>query len=182
MKFHPTRIPEVIVVEPEGYIDHRGFFMETYQKKMYAYNGIKCNFVQTNHSYSQKNVLRGLHYQVNNAQGKLVRVTSGIALDVAVDIRKSSSTFGKWTSTIISGMNRNLVWVPRGFAHGFYTMGEEVDLIYYLTDYYDHQSERCIIWNDEILGIDWKIPLGIKPILSEKDLLGKPFLEAEVFE
>ena len=183
MKFYPTKIPEVIVIEPEVYIDHRGFFMETYQKKVFGDNNIKCDFVQTNHSHSRKNVLRGLHYQIGeHPQGKLVRVTSGMVLDVAVDIRKNSPTFGKWTGTIISSTNKKLVWIPRGFAHGFYTLDKNVDLVYYLTDCYSSKEERCIIWNDKTLAINWRIPVGVKPILSEKDLEGKLFVNAEVFK
>ena len=179
MKFHPTKIPEVIVIEPKTYFDHRGFFMETYQKKRFIANRINCDFVQTNHSRSRRNVLRGLHYQVNSVQGKLVRVASGIILDVAVDIRKNSPTFGKWTRIIVSSTNKKIVWIPCGFAHGFYTISQDADVLYYLTDYYSPKDERCIIWNDKTLNIDWGIDSGIKPILSEKDLQGKSFLDIE---
>lgn len=178
MKFHPTKIPEVIVIEPKTYIDHRGFFIETYCKKLFDASGIRYDFVQDNHSHSRKNVLRGLHYQINHVQGKLVRVISGMILDVAVDLRKNSSTFGKWTSAIISSTNKNLIWIPPGFAHGFYTLNE-ADVLYKITDYYSPKDERCIQYDDKMLDIDWQIPLGINPILSEKDLLGKSFLNTE---
>ena len=183
MKFIPTEIlPDIIVIEPDVYYDDRGCFMETYQYNDFVSNGIDYHFVQDNYSHSRKGVLRGLHYQVGHPQGKLVRVSSGKIFDVAVDIRRDSPTFGKWAGNILSDQNKKLVWVPIGFAHGFYTLSDYADVIYKVTDYYNHQSERCIVWSDTTLNIDWQIENNISIRISQKDAAGKPFLEAEVFE
>jgi len=179
MKFTPTEIPEVIIIEPKLYIDDRGHFMETYQYKTFCANGIRHHFVQDNFSHSKKGVLRGLHYQVNSVQGKLVQVTSGTIFDVSVDIRKDSPTFGKWVGVTISNQNKKIVWIPTGFCHGFYTLSDQADVLYKVTNYYSHKDERCIIWNDPTLNINWPIIDGIPISLSLKDALGISFLKAE---
>jgi dTDP-4-dehydrorhamnose 3,5-epimerase len=181
MNFISTTIPDVILIEPRVFVDERGFFLESYQKKHFAEAGIDLDFVQDNHSKSQQGTLRGLHYQIQQAQGKLVRVVSGEIFDVAVDIRKNSPTFGKWVGDYLSAENKKLLWVPPGFAHGFYVTSSEAEVLYKATDYYAPQWERTIAWNDPTIGIDW--PIGGKQlILSPKDTAGKPFGEAEVFE
>lgn len=156
--------------------------METYQGIKMKEGGIPHTFVQDNHSRSTRGTLRGLHYQIDNPQGKLVRVSSGEIYDVAVDIRRSSLTFGKWVGAFLSEKNHDQLWVPPGFAHGFYVISESADVLYKATDFYNPAAERCIIWNDEILGIQWNIPEGEKPVLSPKDLEGKAFKNAEVFD
>lgn len=170
MKVIKTEIDGVLIIEPEVYGDHRGFFLETFQADRYREQaGINFQFVQDNHSRSSKGVLRGLHFQKTKPQGKLVRVVRGEVFDVAVDIRKNSPTFGKWTATILSEENKKQFWVPPGFAHGFVTLSRSADLEYKCTDYYDPIDEGCIIWNDPDVNISWPIE---KPILSEKDRLG----------
>ena len=181
MEFIPTAIPEVIVIEPKVFADERGFFLESYQRQRFLEAGINADFVQDNHSKSQEGVLRGLHYQLKQAQGKLLRVIAGEIFDVAVDIRKQSSTFGKWVGEYLSVENKKMLWVPPGFAHGFYVLSPEAELLYKATDYYAPQWERTIAWNDSMLNINWPIKDRM-PILSEKDRLGKSLAEAEVFE
>ena len=181
MNFYPTKIPDVMIIKPQVFEDDRGFFMECYQKQEYAEAGIPFEFVQDNHSSSQGSTLRGLHYQVSHTQGKLVRVIIGEIFDVAVDLRKSSPFFGKWVSAIISAENKYQLWVPPGFGHGFYALSPRADVIYKTTDYYDKQGERCIRWNDRDLGINWPIPEGVKPLISEKDAVAPLFKDAEVF-
>ena len=181
MHFIRTQIPNVILIEPKVFADARGFFLESYQKKRFAEAGIHADFVQDNHSKSQQGTLRGLHYQIQQAQGKLVRVIVGEIFDVAVDIRKASPTFGKWVGDYLSAENKKMLWVPAGFAHGFYVTSPEAEVLYKATDYYAPQWERTIVWNDPTIGINW--PLGdTLPILSPKDVAGKLFSEAEVFE
>jgi len=181
MQFIPTQISDVILIEPKVFPDDRGFFMESYQKKRFAEAGIHADFVQDNHSKSQQGTLRGLHYQIKQAQGKLVRVVAGEIFDVAVDIRKNSPTFGKWVGDHLSAENKRMLWVPPGFAHGFYVTSPEAEVLYKATDYYAPQWERSIAWNDPTIGINW--PIGeVEPILSPKDAAGKLFGEAEVFE
>jgi len=177
-----TDIPDVLLIAPRVFNDERGFFMETYQLKKMEAGGIQAVFVQDNHSRSTQGTLRGLHYQINNAQGKLVRVVSGQIYDVAVDIRRASPTFGKWVGAFLSDENHHQLWVPPGFAHGFYVISETADVLYKATDFYNPAAERCIIWNDETLGVQWQIPEGKMPVLSAKDLSGKPFKKAEVFD
>ena len=179
MKFTPTEIPSVIVIEPKIYIDDRGHFMETYQYKTFCANGIRYHFVQDNYSHSKKGALRGLHYQVNSVQGKLVQAISGKIFDVSVDLRKNSSTFGRWVGIILSNQNKKIVWIPKGFAHGFYVLSNQANVLYKVTDYYSHNDERCIIWDDPTLNIDWPIIDGVPISLSLKDSLGKSFLDAE---
>jgi dTDP-4-dehydrorhamnose 3,5-epimerase len=168
-------------LEPRNFEDSRGFFMETYQKEIFSQNGIPFDFIQDNHSFSRHGVLRGLHYQVIHPQGKLVRAVSGEIFDVAVDLRKSSENFGKWVGTLLSAENHLQLWVPPGFAHGYYVLGEQADVLYKTTDTYHPESERCIRWDDPDLDIHWPIPAGDAPILSEKDANGSLFIDAEVY-
>ncbi len=180
MKATPTNIPDVLVIEPDVFGDARGFFFESFNQN--AFNkavGLDVNFVQDNHSHSAKGVLRGLHYQLQQPQGKLVRVIRGAVFDVAVDIRKSSPTFGKWTGIELSEENRRQLWVPAGFAHGFIVVSETADFLYKTTEYYAPQNERCIAWDDHALSIRW--PAGVEPQLSTKDQAGLGLAQAEVF-
>jgi dTDP-4-dehydrorhamnose 3,5-epimerase len=175
-----TAIPEVLILEPKVFGDSRGFFFESFNAKGFTnVTGLDVSFVQDNHSRSSKGVLRGLHYQLQQAQGKLVRVTQGSVFDVAVDIRKSSPTFGKWVGCELSSENHRQFWVPAGFAHGFVVVSESADFLYKTTDYYAPAHERCIAWNDPSIGINW--PEDITPLLSTKDQKGIGLAEAEVF-
>ena len=174
----PTAIPDVLILEPKVFGDSRGFFFESFNAKDFAsVTGLDVNFVQDNHSKSGKGVLRGLHYQLQQAQGKLVRVTQGAVFDVAVDISKSSPTFGKWVSCELSDTNNRQFWVPAGFAHGFLVISESADFLYKTTDYYAPAHEKCIAWNDPSIGIKW--PQDTTPMLSGKDQLGFSLKEAE---
>jgi dTDP-4-dehydrorhamnose 3,5-epimerase len=180
MKVTPTTIPEVLIIEPKVFGDARGFFFESFNQQ--AFNqatGLDVQFVQDNHSRSAKGVLRGLHYQVQQPQGKLVRVARGAVWDVAVDIRKGSTTFGKWTGVELSEDNHKQMWVPAGFAHGFVVLSESADFLYKTTDYYAPEFERCIAWDDPVIGIDWSIEFA--PELSAKDKVGKSLSNAEMF-
>lgn len=180
MKIVETGIPDVLLIEPQVFGDSRGFFYESYNEKAFAEKtGVNAHFLQDNHSRSAQNVLRGLHYQIQQAQGKLVRVVVGEVFDVAVDIRKSSPTFGKWVGYSLSAENKRQLWVPAGFAHGFLVVSEVAEVLYKTTDYYAPQHERSILWNDPELAIAW--PLSGSPILSGKDQAGKSFQAAEVF-
>ena len=181
MKVTATAISEVLIIEPKVFGDERGFFYESFNQR--AFNeatGLAQNFVQDNHSRSSKGVLRGLHYQVQNPQGKLVRVTRGSVFDVAVDIRKSSPRFGKWVGVELSEENHRQLWVPPGFAHGFLVTSDSADFLYKTTDYYAPQFERCIAWNDVAIGVQW--PAGPTPQLSAKDSTGSRLATAEVFQ
>ncbi|HOG61251.1 MAG TPA: dTDP-4-dehydrorhamnose 3,5-epimerase [Flexilinea sp.] len=180
MDFIPLSIPDVILIKPDVHRDERGFFFESWQKNKFAKAGIDQEFVQDNHSRSSKNVLRGLHYQIRQPQGKLIRAIVGEVFDVAVDLRRSSPSFGKWVSANLSSENFNMLWIPPGFAHGFLVLSDVAEFVYKATDFYAPQYERCILWNDQDLGIDWPIS-GHEPILSEKDSKGKLFREAEVY-
>ena len=180
MDFIPLSIPDVILIKPDVHRDERGFFFESWQKNKFAKAGIDQEFVQDNHSRSSKNVLRGLHYQIRQPQGKLIRAIVGEVFDVAVDLRRSSPSFGKWVSANLSSENFNMLWIPPGFAHGFLVLSDVAEFVYKATDFYAPQYERCILWNDRDLGIDWLIS-GHEPILSEKDSKGKLFREAEVY-
>jgi dTDP-4-dehydrorhamnose 3,5-epimerase len=182
MKFTPTSIPDVILLEPRVFGDSRGFFMETYQAKEFAQAGICANFVQDNHSGSQKGILRGLHYQITHAQGKLVRVIAGAVYDVVVDLRKNSPTFGQWVSQYLSAENKQQLWVPPGFAHGFYVISDWAEFTYKVTDFYAPEYERTLLWNDPHLAISWPLVDGQSPVLSAKDRQGKILDEAELFE
>lgn len=179
MKIIDTKIPDVKILEPQVFGDERGFFMETFRDEWFKQNVADRTFVQENHSKSVKGVLRGLHYQTENTQGKLVRVTKGEVFDVAVDIRKNSSTFGQWVGEILSEANKRQLWVPEGFAHGFYVVSDEAEFVYKCTDYYNPKAEHSLIWNDETVGIEW--PLAGEPSLSGKDLAGKILNGAVVF-
>jgi len=181
MEFIPTTIPDVLIIEPRVFGDSRGFFMETYQARQFAEAGIPQIFVQDNHSGSRHGILRGLHYQIHQPQGKLVRAISGEVYDVAVDLRRSSATFGRWVATCLSAQNRRQIWVPAGFAHGFYVASDWAEVVYKTTDFYAPEWERTLIWNDPQLAIDWPIPAGEAPILSTKDAQGKTMAEAETF-
>lgn len=174
-----TALPEVLIVEPRVFGDERGYFFESYNERELEQLGLRAHFVQDNQSRSGKNVLRGLHYQIRQPQGKLVRVIAGEIYDVAVDIRKSSPTFGKWTGIVLSAANKKICWLPAGFAHGFLVMSDIAEVQYKTTDYYAPEHERCIAWNDRDLAISW--PLASEPILSPKDRAGLPLEQAEVF-
>ena len=173
-------IPDVLILEPKVFGDDRGFFFESFNERAFAEKtGVSARFVQDNHSRSARNVLRGLHYQIQQPQGKLVRVAVGAVFDVAVDLRKSSPTFGKWAGTILSAEDKRQLWIPPGFAHGFLVLSESADFLYKTTDYYAPEHERCIIWNDPDIGIRW--PLQGEPILAAKDKAGKRLADAELF-
>ena len=181
MKVIPTAIPDVLIIEPRVFGDARGFFMESYNRRAFAEaTGQGVDFVQDNHSRSAKGVLRGLHYQVQQPQGKLVRVVRGAVFDVAVDIRKSSPTLGRWVGVELSEDNHRQLWVPPGFAHGFLVLSDSADFLYKTTDYYAPEHERCIAWNDPALGIEW--PAGVVPQLSAKDARGAAFKDAYVYD
>lgn len=180
MKVVRTAIPEVLILEPKVFGDARGFFLESFNKKVFREaTGVDADFVQDNHSRSARGVLRGLHYQLRQPQGKLVRVVRGAVFDVAVDVRRSSPTFGRWAATELSEENQRQFWVPPGFAHGFVVLSETADFLYKTTDYYAPEQERCIAWNDPAIGIQW--PAGLEPRLSEKDSRGAALGAAEVF-
>lgn len=180
MKVIPTSIPDMILLEPKVFGDERGFFLETYSEKVFAEIGIRPRFVQDNQSYSKQNVVRGLHYQIQHPQGKLIRVVAGEIFDVGVDLRKNSSTFGKWHGALLSAENKHMLWIPAGFAHGFSVLSEGADVLYKVTDIYSPEHERTILWSDPALKIDWKIK-G-QPIISAKDAKGQLFSAAAVFE
>ncbi len=182
MQFTSTGLSEVILIQPKIFEDERGFFLETYQKERFSTAGINADFLQDNHSASTKGVLRGLHYQIRQPQGKLVRVVVGEVFDVAVDLRRQSPTFGHWVGVTLSAEKKNLLWVPPGFAHGFYVTSEKAEILYKATDYYAPQWERSLLWNDPALGIDWPIINGGLPILSEKDMKGMLLSEAETYD
>ena len=181
MKVIETAIPGLLILEPKVFGDARGFFMESYNAKAFQdATGLDVNFVQDNHSRSGKGVLRGLHYQIEQAQGKLVRVTRGSVFDVAVDLRKSSATFGQWAGVELSEENSRQLWIPPGFAHGFLVTSDSADFLYKTTDYYAPQFERSLAWNDPTVGVEWPLA-GAAPLLSAKDIAGKPLAECETF-
>jgi dTDP-4-dehydrorhamnose 3,5-epimerase len=180
MKVAATAIPDVLLLEPTIYEDERGFFFESFnQKRFEDATGLNIRFVQDNHSRSVKRVLRGLHYQIRRPQGKLLRVTAGEVFDAAVDLRRSSSTFGKYVGTVLSAANKKQLWIPEGLAHGYLVLSDAAEVLYKTTDYYSPEDERCLIWNDPDVGIDW--PKDGAPILSAKDRLGLPLSKAEIF-
>ncbi len=179
MKRIATAIPDVLLLEPLIFGDDRGFFYESWNRRTLAGLGIDADFVQDNHSKSQKNVLRGLHYQIGHAQGKLVRVTAGTVYDVAVDLRRSSPTFGRWVSFTLSAEDRQMAWIPPGFAHGFCVTSDSAEFLYKTTDYWSQAHERTLLWNDPQLAIPW--PLTGEPLLAEKDSVGTPLSLAETF-
>lgn len=176
----PTKIPDVKLIEPDVFVDDRGFFMETWQREKFDEAGIEIDFVQDNQSRSKQGTLRGLHYQIKQPQGKLVRVTMGEVFDVAVDIRRNSPTFGQWVGEYLSGNNKRMLWIPIGFAHGFYVTSDYADFLYKCTDYYAPEHERSILWNDLTIAVNWPIMDG-DPKLSIKDQMGQLFLDAEHF-
>ncbi|MCP4547809.1 MAG: dTDP-4-dehydrorhamnose 3,5-epimerase [bacterium] len=183
MRFLPIKdIPDVIVIEPRVFEEKRGFFMETWHAGKFASAGLDLDFVQDNHSRSHQGVLRGLHYQIKNTQGKLVRVIEGEVYDVAVDLRRSSPSFGRWVGVLLSADNKRQLWVPKGFAHGFYVTSPVAEFVYKCTDVYAPEHERSIIWNDPTLSIDWPLVQDAPPQLSPKDEAGVAFTEADVFD
>ena len=182
MEFIPTELPGVVLIEPKVFGDERGFFMETYQEQLFSQAGLPTRYVQDNQSGSRQGILRGLHYQVQQTQGKLVRVIVGEVYDVAVDLRRSSPAFGKWTAVCLSARNKSILWVPPGFAHGFYVLSDWAEIFYKATDFYAPQHERTLVWNDPQLAIDWPLINSQPPILSAKDAAGSLLAEAEVFE
>jgi dTDP-4-dehydrorhamnose 3,5-epimerase len=180
LKVTPTQLPDVLLLEPRVFRDDRGFFLESYNEGTLAGLGIHHRFVQDNHSFSTQNVIRGLHYQICHPQGKLVRVASGEILDVVVDLRRSSPTFGKWCGELLSGENYRMLWIPPGFAHGFSVLSAGVHVLYKATDSYHPECERTLAWNDADLKIEWRV--SGDPIVSAKDQLGVSLKQAEVFE
>jgi len=175
-----TPLPGVLLLEPRVFADARGFFFESYNERVFtAATGVSAHFVQDNHSRSTRNVLRGLHYQIRQPQGKLVRATVGDIFDVVVDLRKSSPTFGQWHASVLSAENKRMLWIPAGFAHGFLVVSEGAEIQYKTTDYWAPEHERCLLWNDPQLRVSW--PLDGEPILSAKDAQGQPFAGADVF-
>jgi dTDP-4-dehydrorhamnose 3,5-epimerase len=175
----PTALPDVLLIEPKVFADERGFFFESWNKRALAVAGLDADFVQDNHSRSERNVLRGLHYQIEHAQGKLVRVCSGAVFDVAVDIRKASPTFGRWVGVTLSAQSKQMLWIPPGFAHGFLVLSEAAEFLYKTTDYWYPQHERTLLWNDPALRIVW--PLEGAPTVAAKDAAGRPLAVADVF-
>ena len=182
MKFIPTKIADVILIQPKVFGDRRGFFMETYQAERFSEAGIPGVFVQDNHSCSGRGILRGLHYQIKQTQGKLVRVVAGEIFDVAVDLRRNSHTFGQWVGDHLSAENKHQLWVPPGFAHGFYVLSEWAEVLYKATNYYAPEWERNLAWDDPEVGIEWPLIDLHKPILSLKDQRGQSLAEADLFE
>jgi len=180
MHIETTAIPGVLIIEPKVFGDERGFFLESFNEREMRKIGIDAHFVQDNHSRSRRNVLRGMHYQLVQPQGKLVRVVSGTAFDVAVDMRRDSPTFGRWVGVELSAENKRMFWLPPGMAHGFVVLSESADFLYKATDYYLPQSERSLLWSDPEIGIEW--PLTGEPVLSGKDMAGTPFCQAEAFD
>jgi dTDP-4-dehydrorhamnose 3,5-epimerase len=179
VKVAPTAVPDVLVLEPKVFGDQRGFFLESWNERTFAAAGIRAHFVQDNHSRSGRNVLRGLHYQLGQAQGKLVRAIAGEIYDVALDVRRASPTFGRWVGERLSADNRRILWIPPGFAHGFLVVSEAAEVLYKATDYYAPEHERTIAWDDPELAISW--PLAGPPVLSAKDAAGTRFRDAEVY-
>ena len=181
MEYIRTAIPDVVLMKPTVFGDHRGFFMETFRQAEFdAFCG-DHDFVQDNHSGSPRGILRGLHYQLHQTQGKLVRAAVGEVFDVAVDIRQGSKTFGQWVGAVLSAENRHQLWVPPGFAHGYYVMSDWAEFLYKATDYYAPEWERSIRWNDPAIGIEWPLKEGFLPTLSNKDAIAPTFMEAEIF-
>lgn len=181
MKFTSTRLPGVMLIEPRAFTDPRGEFMETWEARKFVAGGIAANFVQDNHSTSRQWVLRGLHYQLRQPQGKLVRVVRGEVFDVAVDLRRSSATFGQWVGERLSAANRRMMWIPPGFAHGFLALSEHTEFLYKCTDFYDPASERTLLWNDPALQIEWPLVAGVEPVISDKDREGRALSDSECY-
>lgn len=182
MEFEHTEILGVLVIKPEVFSDERGFFMETFRSDVLAAHGINLPFVQDNHSSSRRGVLRGLHYQIHQTQGKVVQTVIGEIFDVVVDLRRSSPTFGRWKGVVLSAENNEQLWIPPGLAHGMYVLSDRADVIYKATDYYAPAWERTLLWNDPAIGIDWPLINGEPPVLSQKDVRGKLLSATEVFD
>ena len=182
IRFTPLEIPDVVRIEPRVFTDERGFFLESYHKQQFQDAGLPTDFVQDNHSGSCKGALRGLHYQIRQPQGKLVRLVAGEVFDVAVDLRRSSPTFGRWVGAYLSSERKDQLWIPPGFAHGFYVLTDWAEVLYKATDYYAPQWERSLLWNDTSIGIEWPLSQGEKPVLSDKDRRAVPLTQAEVYE
>ncbi len=181
MIFEPTAIPDVLLIRPKVFGDARGYFLESWEERKFLAAGINARFVQDNHSHSVSHTLRGLHYQIEQPQGKLVRVVSGTVYDVAVDIRRSSATFGRWVGVMLSEENHHLLWVPPGFAHGYLVLSDSADFLYKVTDFWAPQHERAIRWDDPEIGVKWPLPAGVEPVLSAKDAAAPRFRDAEVY-
>jgi len=179
MKVTPTALPDILLIEPRVFGDARGYFFESYNQRALAEAGVAAEFVQDNHSLSARGVLRGLHYQIEHAQGKLVRVTAGEVFDVAVDLRRSSPSFGRSVSVTLSAENKRMLWIPPGFAHGFLVLSDSAEFLYKTTDYWYPEFERCLLWNDSALDIAW--PLAGTPTLAAKDVAGRPLAQADVY-
>jgi dTDP-4-dehydrorhamnose 3,5-epimerase len=178
MQFESTEIPDVVLIRPKVFGDSRGFFFESWEERQFAAAGLGVKFVQDNHSRSTRHILRGLHYQNQQIQGKLARVVTGTVFDVAVDVRRSSPTFGRWVGAVLSAENHHMLWVPPGFAHGFLVLSDSADFVYRCTDFWAPTHERAIIWNDPDLKVAWPLPTGVKPILSAKDAAAVSFRDA----
>lgn len=181
MEFVPTHIPDVVLIKPKVFGDRRGYFLESWHEARFAAGGLPLHFVQDNHSRSAQWTLRGLHYQIEHAQGKLLRVTRGSVFDVAVDMRRSSRTFGQWVGMELNDENHHMLWVPPGFAHGFLTLTDEVDFLYKCTDVYSPQHERVLRWDDPSVGIDWPLPAGMSPLLSPRDSAAPGIADVDSF-
>ena len=181
MEFEPTSIPDVVLIRPRVFGDERGHFLESWQERRFAAAGLEMRFRQDNENFSRRHVLRGIHYQLRRPQGKLVRVVSGAVLDVAVDLRRSSPAFGKWVARELSEDTHEMLWIPPGFGHGFLVLSESAYFLYKCTDFYVPEDEQVIAWDDPDLRIDWRLPPGVQPILSERDRAAKPFREAEYY-
>jgi dTDP-4-dehydrorhamnose 3,5-epimerase len=181
VEFSPTAIPDVVLIRPEVFGDSRGYFFESWEQRKFAAAGIDASFVQDNQSRSPRHILRGLHYQLRQPQGKLVRVVTGAVFDVAVDIRRSSPTFGRWVGEVLSEENHHMLWVPPGFAHGFIVLSESAHFVYRCTDFWAPAHERSILWNDPDLNVTWPIPRGVQPLVSAKDADAQRFRDAQCF-
>ena len=182
MRFLRLDIPDVVRIEPRVFTDARGFFLESYHREQFQAAGLPTEFVQDNHSGSRRGALRGLHYQIRQPQGKLVRVIAGEVFDAAVDLRRSSPTFGRWVGAVLSAERKDQLWIPPGFAHGFYVLSDWAEVLYKATDYYAPEWERSLLWNDPAIGIEWPISDGDEPVVSEKDKKGTHIAQAEVYE
>ena len=182
MRFIPLEIPDVVRIEPRVFEDERGFFLESFHKQRFEAAGIPTDFVQDNHSGSRKGSLRGLHYQIRRPQGKLVRLVAGEVFDVAVDLRRGSPTFGRWAGANLSAVGKDQLWIPPGFAHGFFVLSDWAEVLYKATDYYAPEWERSLLWNDATIGVQWPFAHDQQPILSDKDRNAAPLAQAEVYE
>lgn len=181
MEFEPTRIPDVVLIRPKVFGDNRGYFLETWQEKKFVAAGIQAHFAQDNHSHSSRHTLRGMHFQIQQPQGKLVRVTRGAAFDVAIDVRRSSPYFGEWVGVELNDNNHHMLWVPPGFAHGFLALSDSVDFLYKCTDFYAPQFERTLRWDDPAVGIEWPLPVGTKPLIAARDAEAPGLKDLECF-